>query len=128
MYFLSRGVIQLSILLILEFNRELRKQIKGYVLEVKKSAPGKQMMSLVRGEDSITCPTFNWVLNETTCSHFDESVLFSTQQKRLSTAVKQTDSTLLTLSWESIDEIAQKYTTARTLVGNMRRSREFTLI
>jgi CRP-like cAMP-binding protein len=128
MYFLSRGVIQLSILLVLEFNREFRKKIKGYVLEVKRSTPGKQMINLVRGEDTIACPTFNWVLNETTCSHFGESVLFSSQEKRLSTAVTQTDATLLTLSWESIDEIAQKYTAARTLVQNMRRSREPTLM
>ena len=75
MFFLNRGVIQLSIMLVLERNADFRKKIQGYVLDVKKSKPGKQMMWFVRGEDRIECPTFNWVLNETTCSHFGESVL-----------------------------------------------------
>jgi len=127
MYFLQKGVIQLSMMLVLDVDRDFRKRINGYVLESRRSSTGKQLMNFVRGEDRIECPMFNWILSETTCSHFGESVLFSTRAKRLSTAITRTDVTLLTLSWDSIEEIALKYSAAQNLVQSMRRSREPTL-
>jgi len=128
MFFLTRGVIQLSMMLVLEFDVDFRKKIQGYTLDIRRSQPGKQISLLVRGDDCIECPTFNWVLNEKTCSHFGESVLFTRQGQRLSTAVTHSDATLLTLSWDSIDKIARKYTAAAKLVQSMQRKREPTLM
>ena len=127
MYFLDRGAIQLSIMMALHTDHDWRQRVQGYVLEVKKSTPGVRILSLVRGDDKIKCRTFNWVLNETTCSHFGESALFSAKAKYMSTAVTQTEATLLALSWNSILQICLKYPAAQNLVRVMQRSREPTL-
>ena len=78
MFFLNRGAIQLSIIMG-NHDEDWLEKIKGYVLEIKKSSPGVHSLPLVRGTDKIPCKTFSWILNETTCSHFGESVLFSAE-------------------------------------------------
>lgn len=127
MFFLSRGSIQMSIMLVPDNQDEFWKKIHGYTLDAVRTRPGKKVMKLVKGDQSIECPVFNWVLNETTCSHFGESVLFSHHNKRLATAMTQTEATLLTLSWDSIEQVSQKYEAARKLVQIMKRGREPTL-
>ena len=127
MYFLHKGSIQMSIMLILNLNHEFRRQIEGYTLECKKTRPGTQVANLVKGDQTIACPVFNWVLSSTTTSHFGESVLFSSGHKRVATAVTQTEATLFMLSWDAMERVAQKYEAARTLIAKMKRGREPTL-
>lgn len=127
MYFLHKGSIQMSIMLILNLNHEFRRKIEGYTLECKRACLGTQIVNFVKGDRAIECPVFNWVLDSTTTSHFGESVFFSSGHKRVSTAITRTEATMFTLSWDAVERLAQRYQAARTLIAKMKRGREPTL-